>query len=299
MPKKILIAEDMEDSRFYLQTILEVRGHHIAAVENGKKALHLFRETDFDLVISDINMPEMNGLQLLREIKNSHPQMPVIIISAYRDLENVIEALRSGACDYITKPYEEQQVIDSIDRVSRLNEADIVEKTFTRNLIQENRRFEFATNPDEINGIANYLCSNLLLLGLRAEIQPLQVSLIEALNNAVYHGNLELSSNIKNEDNIKTFDTFRGIALEKLKLPLYNTRKVTVDFSLDQKKIRYIIRDEGTGFDHRKLPDPRDPESFLKPSGRGLLMIRSFCDEVTWNTTGNEITLVKYRDIKG
>jgi CheY-like chemotaxis protein len=297
MTQKILIAEDMEDSRFYLQTLLEGRGYQVAAAENGKSAIHLFQENDFDLIISDIRMPEMDGLSMLRTIKKSHPQTPVIIISAYRELENVIEALRYGACDYITKPYEEKQVFDSIDRVSRLTDIETIEKNFTGHLRHEFRSFDFETHPDEVNEMAHYLCRNLTLLGLKAEVQSLQVSLIEALTNAVYHGNLELSSTMKKGGDINTFKTYREAALEKLKLAPYKTRKVRVEYSLDQQKVQFVIRDEGPGFDPSKLADPTDPESFLKPSGRGLLMIRTFCDEVNWNKTGNEITLVKFRSI--
>jgi anti-sigma regulatory factor (Ser/Thr protein kinase) len=58
--------------------------------------------------------------------------------------------------------------------------------------------------------------------------------------------------------------------------------------------VHYTIADEGPGFDYRRLPDPLNPKSFFQPHGRGLLMIRTFCDEVSWNEKGNEVTLIKY-----
>ena len=105
-----------------------------------------------------------------------------------------------------------------------------------------------------------------------------------------------MSSDSKKSDDRSTFSRYQIEAREKMNLAPYNLRKVIIDYDLDEKKVQYVIRDGGPGFDYKKLPDPKDPESFLKPSGRGVLMIQTFCDEVKWNETGNEITLVKYRD---
>ncbi|MBU2644081.1 response regulator [bacterium] len=296
MNYKILIAEDLEDNRFFLQTLLELKGHSVTAAENGKIALGLFHKADFDFVITDIRMPEMDGLSLLCAIKKSSPQTPVIIISAYRELEDVIEALRCGACDYITKPYEEQDVHHSIERAARLRTDETTDKSFMGCQVNASTTYLFDGNPDKINGMARFLCHNLATPNVKAEIQSLQISLIEALSNAVFHGNLEIPSSIKTKDDINSFNTFQALARERNGQAPYNTRKVFIRSMVEPDKISFVIRDEGVGFDYRKLPDPLDPESFLEPSGRGLLMIRSFCDDVTWNETGNEITLVKYRE---
>ncbi|NQU62735.1 MAG: response regulator [SAR324 cluster bacterium] len=296
MKCKILIAEDQEGNRFYLQGILEDGGHDVTAAENGKVALHLFQKEAFDLVITDIQMPIMDGLSLLRAIKKDHPETPVIIISALSELENVITALRDGACDFITKPYEDSAVYNSLDRVFRLIDADVKDRLNARYLKKESRSFEFDGNPDEIDFMARFLCQSLPLLDLKAKIQPLQVSLIEALSNAVFHGNLELPSSLKKNADCTSFKIFQTLARDRLKQKPYSSRKVTIDYTLDKKKVSYVIRDEGPGFDTHKLPDPLDPKCFLNPSGRGLLMIRTFCDTVTWNEAGNEITLVKYRE---
>jgi len=300
MQYNILVPEDLEDSRFYLKTLLETKGHKVTEAVNGKEALQLFQQTSFDLVITDIGMPEMDGLTLLRRIKIARPETPVIVISAHHELESVVEALRSGACDYITKPYEEQDVYDSIDRVTRLRTSEITDTICASYLIHESRHFEFENNPDQINAMAGFLAHSAAGLIVNGETQSIQISLIEALSNAVFHGNLEISSDIKNSQDLKSLENFDRLVNDKLKTAPYNSRKVTIDYSLDEHKICYVISDEGPGFDYHHLPDPLAPESFEKPSGRGLLMMRTFCDEVSWNKTGNEITLIKYRvDVKG
>ena len=293
MKYSILIAEDLEDSRIYLKTILEAKGHQVTETEDGRKAHLRFQEASFDLVITDINMPEMDGLKLLSTIKKNSPQTPVIVISAYRELETVIEALRGGACDYIMKPYEENEVYDSLERVSRLRKDIEVYKVCLSYLITESRQFVFGNNPDHISLMAQFICRDLAVLNFKAEMQPLQLSLIEAINNAVFHGNLEISSKLKNHEDKSSYGSFLQMAKQRFNKAPYSNREVTIDYRLENDKVCYVVRDQGRGFDHQNLPDPKNPESFFKPSGRGLLMIRSFCDEVRWNETGNEITLIK------
>ena len=116
------------------------------------------------------------------------------------------------------------------------------------------------------------------------------VALDEALTNALIHGNLEVSSDSR-EDGDGSFE--RLIELRRSK-PGYKDRLVYVNGQFTRESIVIKIRDEGPGFDPSKLPDPTDPENLTKASGRGVLLMRAFMDEVLYNDTGNEITLVKY-----
>lgn len=296
MLDNILIVEDLEDSRFFLRAILETGKYTVTEAQNGKDALTLFQETPFDLILTDIRMPEMDGLSLLRHIKRSSPQTPVIIISAYRESENVIEALRNGACDYITKPYESEDIFASIGRVARLLEDESTEQAFSGCLASESKQYIFENDPELTNAMARFLCRDLDKAGLHAEKQLLQVSLIEAINNAMFHGNLEVSSGLKKQEGIDGFNVYDQLARQRMSESPYMDRQLIVDYSLDKKKVVFTIQDDGKGFDYHRLPDPMDPENFQNLSGRGLLMIRTFCDEVTWNDAGNQISLVKYRE---
>lgn len=296
MFKKILIAEDQDDNRYFLKSALEQRSFQVVDAKNGKIALELFQKSDFDLVMTDIRMPEMDGLTLLRSIRQASPLTPVIIISAYGESENIIEALRNRACDYISKPYEQQEIFDSIDRVSRLFDSTAIKKEYAHSLTGETRQFEFSNDHAQTNSIARFLCCELDSYGLHAEKQSMQISLIEAIDNAILHGNLEISSSIKSSEDASSFKAFKELAEKRSRMNPYRSRRLTIDYLLDSEKICYTIKDGGAGFDYGALPDPLDPESFNRPSGRGLLMIRTFCDEVSWNDQGNEIKLVKYRE---
>lgn len=108
MPKKhkrILVVDDEEDARLALAKILVNEGYDVASAGNGIEALDFLRKRDFELIITDLNMPEMNGLSFLRELNHSYPASNVIMITAYGEVESYLEAMTLGAFEYINKPF--------------------------------------------------------------------------------------------------------------------------------------------------------------------------------------------------
>lgn len=116
-----------------------------------------------------------------------------------------------------------------------------------------------------------------------------RVSLEEALMNAVIHGNLEVHSDLRERDD----DAFEAAIAERLLDARYSPRRVSIGVLGDQRRVRWVIRDEGPGFDVRKVPDPRTPERLTLASGRGVLLMRALMDRVHYNERGNEVELVK------
>lgn len=293
MNYNILIAEDEREVREILRVFLEEKGYSVAEAEDGKIALHLFQQSRFDLILADYVMPEMDGLKLLQAVKEINPEIPVIIISAHHRPEIIIEALRHGACDYLIKPFLDTDIHQSIERISRLKSGSAGSKTDQWLPVKESRTYVFENNPDHIPDIARFLCRDLPALDSRAAIQSIQVSLFEALTNAIFHGNLEIQSSPETGSDLDSFTGIHQLAGERIREKPYCDRRVTVECAWDEEKVYFRIHDEGDGFDHRKLPGLLTHDSLTKTSGRGLLMIRSFCDEVFWNDAGNEITMVK------
>jgi anti-sigma regulatory factor (Ser/Thr protein kinase) len=121
-----------------------------------------------------------------------------------------------------------------------------------------------------------------------------RVALEEALLNAVIHGNLELSSELRERDD----DSFANEVAARKQNPQFARRRVIVKMHGDEAEARWSIRDDGPGFDVRKVPDPTSPERLGMASGRGMLMMRSFMDRVTYNATGNQVELVKRNTLK-
>jgi two-component system, response regulator, stage 0 sporulation protein F len=104
LPKRILLVDDEENARIGLSRLLTNEGFIVDSVSNGFEALSYLRQQEVNLIISDINMPEMNGISFLKELNKSFPQSNVIMITAYGGVESYIEAMNLGAFEYINKP---------------------------------------------------------------------------------------------------------------------------------------------------------------------------------------------------
>lgn len=115
---RILIVDDAKFMRMTLSTILTKAGHEIVGEgENGRDAIRLYRELQPDLVTLDITMPEVSGIQAVKEIKNEFPNAKVIMCSAMGQQKMVVEAIESGAKDFIVKPFDASRVADAIEKI--------------------------------------------------------------------------------------------------------------------------------------------------------------------------------------
>ena len=123
MSGKILIVDDERDMLVLLKRIIsEETDHEIVTETNPLRALELFKEHPFDLVITDLKMPKMDGINLLEEVKKSNPQSYVVILTAYATIESAVEAIQKGAYDYITKPFRRERILLTIDKVLKWQE---------------------------------------------------------------------------------------------------------------------------------------------------------------------------------
>ena len=130
-PEKILVVDDEEAIREVVSTLLEAQGYRCTVCANGRLALEAFRKDSFDLALSDIVMPEMDGLKLLAELRSEDPDVPVIMVTAMHDISIALEAIRAGAYDYILKPFEKDQLHLSVRRALE-----------HRRLVMENRTYQ-------------------------------------------------------------------------------------------------------------------------------------------------------------
>ena len=106
----ILIVDDEQGMREFLTVLLEKQGHHVIATADGEQALELVAHQPPDLVISDVRMPKVDGIGLLTGIREKHPHLPIIMMTAYASSDSTIQAMRLGADDYITKPFRIDEI---------------------------------------------------------------------------------------------------------------------------------------------------------------------------------------------
>ncbi len=134
--EKILVVDDEEAIREVISTLLDAQGFQCTTCSNGKLGLEAFRKDTFDLVLSDIVMPEMDGLKLLGELRLDDPDVPVIMVTAMHDISIALEAIRAGAYDYILKPFEKDQLYLSVRRALEHRSLVLENRTYQSDLEQ-------------------------------------------------------------------------------------------------------------------------------------------------------------------
>jgi DNA-binding NtrC family response regulator len=119
--RRILVVEDLEDSRHSLQELLQLGVPHaeVDAAEDGMRALEMLTERPYALVLTDLRMPKASGMRLLREIKDRELPCAVIVVTGHGGVREAVEAMRLGACDFLTKPVDPKQLVLLVDRVLR------------------------------------------------------------------------------------------------------------------------------------------------------------------------------------
>lgn len=120
-PKKILVVDDEENARIGLSRLLSREGYQVDSVSNGFEALNYLREKDVNLIVTDINMPEMNGIAFLKELNKNFPNSNVIMITAYGGVESYIEAMNLGAFEYINKPVKIEELKSILRKIFKEN----------------------------------------------------------------------------------------------------------------------------------------------------------------------------------
>ena len=291
----VLVVDDSAVDRARAEGLLKKGvGLVTTRASNGREALAMIAAEKPDIVISDLQMPEMDGLELVETIRREHPGLPVILMTAHGSEETAIQALRKGATNYVAKRNLAKELVATVKSVLEITRAERGQQPFLRCLVQTEARYEIDNDLRAIPALLEQLEIGITRMQLcdRTGWMRIAVALREAMVNAVYHGNLELTSQLREEDE----SAFDRLAEQRLAEGVFAGRRVHVTARETRNDVTYVIRDEGQGFDPTTLPDPTDPANLERRTGRGLFLIRTFMDEVRHNAVGNEITLVKRRD---
>jgi CheY-like chemotaxis protein len=291
----VLIVDDSPIDRRLAEGLLK-KGTDLLFrfVADGKEALDEIQQTPPDVVVTDLQMPEMNGMDLVRAVRAHFPEVPVILMTAHGSEEIAVQALSCGAASYVPKSRLANELRDTVETVLGAAHAERHHARLMACVTRNQWNFTLDNDPSLVMAVVDHMQQHVTRLQLFDETGRIRMALAleEALLNSLYHGNLEISSKLCELD----LNAYYTLADERRRSGPYADRIVQVEATLSRDEAVFVIRDEGPGFDLSSLPDPRDPSNLERLSGRGLLLIHTFMDEVRHNAKGNEITMIKRRD---
>ena len=259
MSRKILIIDDHDDLATALKDEFTKLGHFVEVSVNRQQAVALAEINDFDMVVTDLdgkNLVSDNSLNGAAEL----PCLP----SPVDEKRSKIKAFKICLANYNNAGFDEDE-INMLVKITLNYKAKFIDRGEGMKDRHEKITFEVPSTITLMHDILDYLMKRVEKLGVvDAEQSNLFVALDEAFVNAVKHGN--------------KFDTDKLV-------------KISVEIS--PKKASFTIEDEGEGFDVESIPDPTNPENLFKTSGRGVMFIYNIMDEVSYNSRGNRLTMVK------
>ncbi len=293
----VLIVDDSPVERRLLSEFLRSRSEwRVFDAADGNEALARVAEVDPDLVVTDLNMPGMDGLQLVTAMRAHYPEIPVILITAFGSESLAVEALERGAAGYVPKGRLTEKLLDTMESVVALARAD---QTYTR-LIQclelTEFRFQLENDPDLVDPLVDLvqqMVQGMEFCDFTGRLR-IGIALKEAILNAMFHGNLELSQEeLRQVREAMARNDISPILRARQQTAPYGDRRIFVQAWMSREEARFVIRDQGRGFNPHEFPPPTELGALDAERGRGLALMRTFMDEVQYNHVGNEVTLIK------
>jgi CheY-like chemotaxis protein len=293
-PATVLVVDDSAFDRQMIGQLLQsLKDVTLVFAKSGQEGLDLIEREKPAVILTDLIMPDMEGLELVQQVRAQHPHISVILVTAYGSEEVAMRALRAGAANYIPKKRLARDLVPTIRQVLSIASTTRERRRILRRMVRRESAFILENDPELILPLLKLLHEEIEGLNICDQCGQLQVgvALQEALYNALFHGNLEVSSDLRQEDE----RVFESVAEERRLQAPYCLRRIQVQVQLDRDSARFVVADEGPGFDTAIVDRSVQPEDLNRIGGRGLLLIRTFMDQVTFNEAGNQITMVKYR----
>lgn len=293
---RILVVDDSAVDRRMVGSLLDRDDSlELEFVEDGAVALEAVDRRPPDLVLTDLIMPEVDGLELVSQLRKKHPLVPVVLMTSQGNEELAGKALRAGAASYVPKRLLAFALATTVHNLLEVAGRQKDTSRLLCCLVANELTFELNNDCSLIPPLVRYLQEFAFQMQLcdEADRTRMGVALEEAVLNTYLHGNLEVNSELRGSDD----DAYRALVCERRSTAPYCDRKIHITASLSPERAEFVIRDEGPGFDPSSLHDPTDPDNLDRMSGRGILLMRTFMDEVDFNERGNEVKLVKRRPV--
>jgi CheY-like chemotaxis protein len=290
----ILILDSSDKERDMIRGLLDKKPEwKILDVASTAVAKDLLREQQIDMVLVDLTTAGLPEEHFMKYMRLELTQVPTVLLTTTgQDHAAMVEALGIGAVCYVPKSTLARDLVITVERLLGLTGCRRRHARLLECLTQIESKFQLEGNDlGMVSVLIGHLVDTAEDFGVTTHGNRMQiaVALDEAMTNGIIHGNLEVPSELRVGDGA----AFHNLIKTRRRERPFSDRVLSVRGDFQLGEARYIIRDEGPGFDPETVADPTRQANLEKPYGRGLFLIRAFMDEMHLNVQGNEITLVK------
>lgn len=268
MPTVLVVDDSPFDRELVTQVLAQDESISVEAVDGGMAALERLKTGGIDLVLTDLQMPEVNGLQIVTTVRIDHPEIPVILMTGEGTEVIAMNALTEGAASYVPKRMLNDWLLSTIHEALSAQEAERTHQTLLDCFSAVQFELELHNDPEIVLPLVNYIQQMAagIHLGDASDVFRLGVALRGALENA-----------------------------------MYCERVITFELRMDHNEGCFTIHakdGDGPIFDPAALPEITDPDAIETTGSRDFLLLRSHMDEVLFNATGSKVTLYMRRNIE-
>jgi len=296
----ILIVDDTPVDLHLIEAILrkDPVNDSIEKATNGIHALETLHKIseDVDLVVTDLNMPEMNGLELVMRMHAIYPDIPVILTTAHGSEQLAVQALEQGAACYVPKTHIADRLVSTVQQVRALGVAEKNYERLTNSMRRAEFDFELDNDPalfERLVEMLQQICTSLGLCEDSGQVR-LGMAIEGALFSACYRGNLEMSLDDIDNLQLGKEDALALVEQRRSESP-YDERKIRVSAKLGPQRADFEVTYDGPGIDPDSIPDPNAPNALDRIGNRGLVLMQAFMDEFAFDQTNRTIRLAKVR----
>jgi len=286
--RTLLVVADNADTQTVILAHAKAQGHSVISASSPALGLTTFDMTQPDIVITDLFLPEQDGIMLVKQIRDRRPTCPVVLLTDAGEVESTMEGLRAGALDYVEQPIREDAFAQVLTRAIHslpvsVDDAPGVER-LEYVLVME-------PDPSYVESTVTWLIQGTAMGLVETQQLHLRAALQELVMNAVEHGSLELQYRDKIDAVAK--DQYDDLIRHRRQENRFRNRRVTIRAIYDkrQQALTYQIADEGKGFNWKGRVGSRYQVCpTIDASGRGVFLAHSFFPDLVYNDRGNEVT---------
>lgn len=288
----VLLVEDSQTDRRLLAGVLGMDAQlRVRTVTNGVEALLAMKNQRPDVVLTDLQMPEMDGLQLVAAIRDRYPIVPVILITSEGSEETAVKALEAGAASYVPKRSVADMLVRTVHGVLEL----ATRRQSLNRVGQKIERWSCAADlngePEMFPAFAEYMCTSLEQIGVLNANQRLQVGVAieQVLEDTFFHCNLEIDAGLRASDPA----AYMRLLDQRSGDPAYRDRRIRISVTVSHQLLEVTVQHDGCGAALAEIARAQTVPQMTGVTGRGINLINSFMDSAVYDDKQKLLTISK------